>query len=299
MGIGEMAALVTAAGWAGSCHFQTLVGRRVGTLNLMAARCPLLVAGAALVVLATGTGTAVAPGALPFILVSGVIGLAISDPLLFSASVSIGPRLALLIQSLSACITALFGYVFFGETISALGWAGILVASAGVAFVLMEGGLRHGGIDFSGLSRAQILIGVGKGLLSAFAVSSSYLLLKQGLLIGIEPVWSTFIRISVGGGAVCLFMALRGRLFAAFRATWTSWPFMRLLLTGCCISTVGNCLAPVAMKYTQAGIAATLIGLQPIMIIIIVACAERKVPSARAIAGTLIACAGTALIFMR
>lgn len=297
-GFGEMASLVTAVSWAGSCQLHTVAGRMVGAVNLVVARVPLFLLATGLVVLLTGTSTAVAPGALIYIVISGAMGVGLSDPFLYSASVTIGPRLALLLISLSACITALLGYVFLGESINLMGWIGILVATSGVAFVLIEGGIHHGA-DFSGLTTVQILTGVGKGLAAAVTMASSFLFLKQGLLLGIEPFWATFIRIVAGASVVWILSILRGQFFRVMHDVWTSWPVVRLLLFGCMVSTVGNCLAPVAVKYTHAGIAATLIGLQPVMIILITTIYERKLPSAQALIGTCIAFAGTAMIFLR
>ncbi|MCC8193858.1 MAG: DMT family transporter [Deltaproteobacteria bacterium] len=297
-GLGEAAALTTAASWAGSCQLHTVAGRMVGAVTLVVARFPLFAAATALVVLLTGTSTALTLESFVCIMISGALGVGISDPFLYSASITIGPRLATLLLSLSACITALLGNVFLGEHINLMGWIGILVATSGVAFVLIEGGIHHGA-DFSGLTNTQVAIGVGKGLMAAACLASSLLFLKQALLLGIEPFWGSFLRICAGGGVVWMLALARGRLFRIMREVWTSWPVMRVLLAGCAVSTVGNCLAPVAVKFTYAGIAATLIGLQPIMIIIITTVVERKRPSGQAIIGTLIAFGGTALIFLR
>lgn len=298
LGVGESAALITAVSWAASCQLHTVAGRMIGAVNLVVARVPLLLGIMGIVVLLTGTSTDVAPGALIFVVISGAMGVGLSDPFLYSASVTIGPRLALLLISLSACITAILGQIFLGEAINLMGWAGILVATSGVAFVLIEGGIHHGA-DFSGLTNMQILIGVGKGLIAAITMASSFLFLKQGLLLGIEPFWATFLRICAGGAVVWTLSILRGQFFRVMRDVWTSWPVMRLLIAGGLISTVGNSLAPFAVKYTYAGIAATLIGLQPIMIIIITTIYERKMPSSQALIGTCVAFAGTAAIFLR
>lgn len=298
LGIGEAAGLATSISWAASCQVHTAASRILGGLNVTAARVPLYLAGIGLAAFLSGAEVSLPAGAAVFIILSGLTGIALCDPLLYSASVVIGPRLALLIQSLSACLTAVLGHLFLGESINLVGWFGIVTASGGVAFVLMEGGMKSGA-DLSGLSRAQFWRGLFQAFLSATGLAVSFLLLKQALLLGMHPVWASFVRMSVGGAILWVMVLLRGELVAVMRRAWTSWPILRLLLLGCCVSTFGNCLAPVAMKYTQAGIAATLIGLQPVMIIIITALADRKPPTFRAVVGTLIAFSGTAMIFLR
>ena len=298
IGLGELTALTTSVSWAGSCQLHTAAGRMVGAVPLVVARLPLLLTVTGLVVLVSGTSTEVTPEALVCLLISGTLGVGISDPIFYSSSITIGPRLASLLQSLSACITALLATLFMGESINLMGWLGILVATSGVAFVIIEGGIHHDA-DFSGLSTAQILIGVGKGLIAAACLAASFLFLKQGLLFGVEPFWATFIRFCAGGSLVWLLAFVRGQFFRAMRTVWTSRSIVRLILFACVVSTVGNCCAPIALKYTEAGIVATLIGLQPIIIIIITAVTERKFPSSHAIIGTCIAFVGTAMIFLR
>ncbi len=296
-GLGEIAALITAASWAGSCQVHTMIGRRIGAVALTAARIPLFLAAMGTVCLIMGVDTSWSPGALTLLAVSALAGFAISDPLLYTAAVMIGPRLALLVQSLSACLTAILGYFFLGETVGLLGAAGIVTASFGVAFVLMEGGFK--GADTSGCSPRQFRQGVTLAFIAALALAAGFLLLKQALLLGIQPTWAAFLRIGFGGIFIWSGSLLRGKLLEFLRSAWTSWSIVRLMILGCSVSTVGNFLAPYAMQLTQTGIAATLIGLQPVLIIFLTSFVDRKPPTARAIIGTLIAFSGTAMIFLR
>ncbi|MDL2210782.1 DMT family transporter [Desulfovibrio sp. OttesenSCG-928-O18] len=297
-GIGEIAGLLTALGWAGSCQVHTMASRILGGLGMTVARQPLLLSAILIVVFATGTDITTPASSLLFLIGSGFLAMVLTDPLLYSASVMVGPRIALLVQSLSACLTAIFGYVLMGEALNLMGWLGILTASCGVAFVLMEGGLQVG-TGIGGLSRGQLIKGVSWAFLSAVSMAGSFLLLKQGMREGMQPMWAAFVRMGSGGLILWSIMLLRGQLFGMLRRAWTSWSIMRLLLFGCAVSTIGNCLVPVAMKYTQAGIAATLVSLQPIMIIIITSVMDRKLPTLRAVIGTVIAFSGTAMIFLR
>ena len=298
IGLGELAALITSASWAGSCQLHTMAGRMIGAFGVVVARVPLFVSALAVIVWLTGASIESSRAAFLFVVLSGIVGPGVADTLLYRSSMIVGPRLAVLLISLSACMTALLGDIFLGESINMTGWIGILVASAGVAFVLVEGGIHHG-TDFPGLSIRQILSGIGSGFIAAVAIALSYLLLKQGLKEGIDPVWAACLRMAVGGGSIWLLALARGQFFQIMRGTWSSWRVMRVLLLACAVSTVGNCLAPVAFSLAPAGIVATLIGLQPIMIIIAVALFDRKIPSGHAIIGTFVAVGGTALIFLR
>jgi len=298
IGLGEIAALTTSASWAGSCQLHTMAGRMIGAFGVVVARVPLFVSALAVLVWLTESSVESSGTAVFFVVLSGLAGPGIADTLLYRSSMIIGPRLAVLLISLSACMTALLGDIFLGESINMTGWVGILVATAGVAFVLIEGGLHHG-VDFQGLSTRQVLSGIGSGFTAAVAIALSYLLLKQGLKEGIDPVWASCLRMAVGGGSIWLLALARGQFFRIMRGTWSSWKVMRVLLLACAVSTVGNCLAPVAFSLAPAGIVAMLIGLQPIMIIVATALFDRKIPSGQAIVGTFVAVGGTAFIFLR
>jgi uncharacterized membrane protein len=297
-GIGELSALVTSVSWAASNQVHTMAGRIIGGANVVVARVPLYILG-------IGTGAFIG-GAVPGVpleaylplFLSAIGGIVLCDPFIYTAAVAIGPRLAVLLQSLSACITAILGYLFLGETINLMGWLGIFTATGGVAFILMEGGVKAG-TDIENLSPAQFLRGVVLAILGTTSLAFSFMLLKKTLLYGVDPLWAAFMRMCIGGAVLWLVMLLRGKLFGVLKTAWTSWRVMRLLFIGCFVSTFGNCLSSVAMKYTESGIAATLIGLQPIMIIFVIMVVERKTPSLRAVIGTVIAFTGTAMIFLR
>lgn len=297
-GIGELAALVTSISWAASNYVHTMAGRTIGGTNVVAARVPLYVMGIGFGAFIGGAVPGVPSEAVVPLIFSAIGGIVLCDTLVYTAAVAIGSRLAVLLLSLSACITAVLGYFFLGESINLVGWLGILTATSGVAFVFMEGGVKAG-TDFGTLTRLQFLRGVVLALLGATSLAVSFLLLRKVLLYGTDPLWAAFMRMCIGGAILWLVMLVRGKLFTALRNAWTSKRILWLLCIGCFVSTFGNCLSSVAMKYTEAGIAATLIGLQPIMILFVIMIVERKTPSLRAVIGTVIAFLGTAMIFLR
>ncbi|CAK7070720.1 MAG: hypothetical protein DELT_01864 [Desulfovibrio sp.] len=297
-GFGEIAALITSISWAASNQVHTMAGRIIGGTNVVAARVPLYIAGIGIGALIGGASPGLPAEAILPLCLSAIGGIVLCDPLIYTAAVSIGPRLAVLLQSLSACITAVLGCLFLDESISLIGWIGILTATSGVAFVLMEGGVKAGA-DFATLTRLQFLHGVMLGVLGAACLAFSFLMLKKTLLLGVDPLWAAFLRMCVGGAMLWAMMLVRGKFVSVMKTAWTSWRIMRLLLIGCGVSTFGNCLSAIAMQLTESGIAATLIGLQPIMIIFVVMLVEHKTPTVRAVIGTVIAFSGTAIIFLR
>ena len=178
LGFGEMAALTTAVSWAGSCQVHTLVGRQIGSFSMLVARVPLFLCCMALISFVSDTSTNTPIDALLFIGISAFMGIVAGDLLIYYACVTIGPRLAVLIQSLSSCLTAIAGYYLFGETIEIIGIAGILTAISGVAFVTLEGGVKVSS-DLAFISLSQKRKGLAAAWCAALALSASFLFLKM------------------------------------------------------------------------------------------------------------------------
>ena len=297
-GIGEAAGLATALSWSVSAQVHTMAGRIVGASGVAVARVPLYVCSVGLVALITASSFAVPLEAVLFLACSAAMGITIGDPTFYGSCVIVGPRLALLLQSLSSTIAAILGFFFLDENIGLMGAAGILVATSGVAFVLMEGGFKAG-TDLGSLPRGLLFKGLAMGFLTAFSLALSFILMKRALLTEIDPIWGAFIRMCIGGSFIWIITALRGRLFSIMRRAWSDKTTVKLFFMGAAVSLLGNSLVPIAMKYTATGIAATLIGLQPILIIPLVAIIDKKPPSPRAVVGTAIAFSGSAMLFLR
>lgn len=309
LGTGEIAALSTAALWAVSCQIHAILSRRMGAHTMILLRLPICIVfcgawwGAAVLFFGGGVmspGHAGGPSltALAALALSGVVGVALCDLLFYMGVVLVGARVALLVQSLSAVITSVLGYLFLGEAIGVMGVAGILLATAGVAWVVGEGGTVPEGA--APLSRAVRLRGVVLALASALALSGGMVLSKQGLSAGVDPVFASLLRMVAATAVFWPVGAMTGRLRTALGTARTAHRDMGWLLLAAFIGpVVGVWCSLVAIKYTQTGIAATLIGLEPIFIIPVAAWVERRLPSARAMAGACIAFAGTALLCLR
>ncbi|MBZ2171147.1 DMT family transporter [Nitratidesulfovibrio sp. SRB-5] len=312
IGTGELAALSTAALWAVSCQIHAILSRRLGAHTLILLRLPICIVmfgawwGASVLffgggVMVPGSFGSPSPLALAALALSGVFGVALCDLLFYSGVVLVGARVALLVQSLSTVITAVLGYLFLGEAIGPLGIAGILIATGGVAWVVGDGGtVPEGAVP---LSRTVRLRGVGLAFASALALSGGMVLSKQGLAEGVDPLFAALLRMVVAMGVFWPTAMLTGRLrpaLAVVRGDSQDRRNFRWLLVASLIGpVVGVWLSLVAIGATQTGIAATLIGLEPIFIIPVAALVERRWPTPRAIAGAGIAFVGTALLCLR
>ncbi len=139
--IGELAAFGTALCWTFGSQFFEAAGKRVGTLSVNLIR--LLLALLLFCTLSLFTKGNLFPVDFPmhawiWLGLSGLIGFALGDLFLLKAFVEIGPRLSMLIMTLTAPISALLGLTFLGEIYSIQQWLGMLITLTGVSWVILE-----------------------------------------------------------------------------------------------------------------------------------------------------------------
>src|SRR5580704_17405115 len=141
--LGELAALVTALLWTLSALAWTSAGRNVGALAVSFLRLVLAVPLYLLFLVCVSGGIALLAGAglrtwltLGF---SGFLGFFVSDLCLFKAFLVIGPRLSLLVTSLTPPATVLIsGRVGRGGGFGPRAWIGMSITLAGVLWVVLE-----------------------------------------------------------------------------------------------------------------------------------------------------------------
>jgi drug/metabolite transporter (DMT)-like permease len=298
-GLGEAAAFATALGWAVSAYVHGVVGRMAGPVGVTMLRQPFQLAALGIVCLLLGEETFLSLKGLGLLTVSGITGFICCDLLLYGAMGIIGPQAAIQLASLSSGVTALLGMFFLGERLPLQAVAGIIITLVGVAIVLTE---RTGSTLLPGQevpTGRRLVLGTAAGLGAAVFLSVSFIFLKQAMIDGPTPLWAAFVRLLVatlllwGGG---LFRGFSGSAVRSFRQN----PGMfRLLLGATAFSAGGIWASSLALHHAPAGVAATIIGLQPVILAFVGTIGNRRRPSARAVAGSLVAFMGTALVCLR
>jgi len=299
--IGEAAALATATLWTFNTLLFTSASKKIGPLSVNAYRIviavALLVAAHAILL---GTVIPNAGNEHWFWLgLSGIIGLGIGDFGLFSAFVTLGPRRTILVMALSPIFASFGAFVLSGETISPLAIAGMSVTLAGIIIVILEREQQSGeqaipkGLKLRGLALAFVGA-VGQGIGLAFS--------KKGISLdpsaAINPLSATLMRMVFGAFFVWISLSAVGRLPELRRAV-SDRSGMKHTVAGAFIGPfLGVTLSMVAVTFTQAGIAQTLMSLMPVMIIPVVWAVNKQKTSWRGIVGALIAVVGVAIIFL-
>lgn len=226
---------------------------------------------------------------------SGVIGLALGDAALFQAFVQLGTRLTMLVFSTAPVFAAIMGYFFFDETLEPIAMLGMLLSLGGVAWVVSE---QEPG-ERSNAECRVYLFGLLFAFLAALGQALGAITAKFGLVGDFPALSAQVLRMLVATGSMWLFTLLRGDVRKTFTALRNQPRAFGLLLIGSLFGPVtGVWLSLVSIQNTQVGIASTLIAMVPIFLLPVGYFVFKEKVSPRGIAGTLVALAGVAILFL-
>lgn len=307
--LGETAGLITALFWAFTSIFFTLAGREVGSRTVNRIRLLMAVPLLALIHLFT-QGALIPLNASTtrwgWLAVSALAGLVIGDGLLFYAFTQIGARLSMLLMALNPIIGALLAWGFLGERLRPVELAGIALSVTGVAWVVMERRRppRARSVLAKGATQAidpldrTYLLGVLCGLGAATGQAVGLVLSKQGMRGGFPSLSASLMRVMVATVATWIGAAVRRDARTSFRAL-RDRRTLSFVVGGTLVGPVfGMTLSLVAVKFSQVGIASTLMALSPVLMLPLSHWIFGERITWRAAVGTLIAMAGVALLFM-
>lgn len=297
--MGELAALATSLSFATGSVFFTLAGRRFGSLVLNRLR---LLAALALLSLAhwflLGSPTPVEAGPQQWFWLglSGVVGLVIGDLMLLQAYIWNGPRLTMLMMSLSPVLSALLAWLFLDQTLSGGQILGILITLSGIVWVV-------GGKPAAEAHQAQrsphYLRGVLFGLGAAICQSLGLVLARQGLGESFSPLSGNLIRMSSAALAMWLLTIFQGQVGQTIQAVRREPGALRLMLVGAFAAPfLGVWLSLVAIQNAELGVASTLMALPPVLLLPVSYFLFKERFGWQAVAGTLLAMSGIAILFL-
>lgn len=290
---GELAALATSLCWAFNSVCFTVAGRRVGSQTVNAARLYMALAMLVVVHLAAfGTVFPFHAGAqrLVPLAVSGLIGFALGDALLFEAFLLLGARVAMLLMTLSPVFSVILARVFLGQSLGLPKVAAILATLAGIAWVVAEG---HGESERPKHATLGVLLGVG----GALGQSVGLILSDVGMRGGFHPVSANLVRVVAGTLAISVWFLLRGQFLDCTRRMKDMRASIYIFAGAITGPVIGVVLSLFAITHTSMGVAATLMSLSPVLLLPISMGVFKERVSSRAWAGTILSIAGAAALF--
>lgn len=299
--IGESIAIITVLCWTISIQFFEAASRRVGAIPVNIIR--ISVALSLFSILLFVRSGYIIPIHLPphawiYLSLSGIIGFFIGDIFLFKALVEIGPRITMLIFSLSAPAAAIIGWLFLNENYILQQWLGMLVTLFGVSIVIFEKGRQTSQAQKLNVRKISAK-GVAFGFAGMVGQAGGYVLSKIGMQTEsgyLDPFSATQIR------ALAAFLC-----FLIFFTVTHKWSHVKDALNNTkavVFTAIGAVVGPflgvslslLVLHYLSVGIASTFLSLVPICIIPFSIFLHKEHVSIRSFAGAAIAISGIFLL---
>ncbi len=293
--MGEIAALFTAICWAFTSIFFSVSGKLVGSAVVNRIRllfAAILLALAHYIIYGSFLPMDASLERWGVLGLSGIIGLALGDALLFQAYVLIGPRITTLLMALAPVFGTLVAWFFLDEILTIPVLVGISITIAGVAWVVLEKGNGH-----SAERQSHLISGVLLGLGASVCQALGLILSKVGLAGGYSALSGVEIRILVAMIAIWFYSALRGQLRPTVE-TLRAKPIALAWIGGGATfgPFIGVWLSLIAVQLSPVGVASTLMALSPVIVMPLSVIFFREKISPRAVFGTIAAMIGVAVI---
>lgn len=293
--IGELAALATAICWSLSATFFEMSGKKVGSLAVNYIR---LITGFILICLFTlfTRGYLLPIDANSknwiFLSISGLIGFFIGDLFLFQSYLELGSRVSMLIMASSPPITALLGFIVFGEKLSFLNMLGMIITLLGIAIVILSRADEDNKVkvnySIKGLSYAFLgALGQAVGLIFSKLGMGSY-----------NPFAATQIRIIAGFIGFTVLILYSKKLEDIKKAFKDKKALITITIGSIFGPFVGVGLSLLSLQHTTAGISSTITSITPVTIIPLSIYVFKEKIKVKEIMGAIITVIGVAILFL-
>ncbi len=295
--VGELAGLATSFCFTFGSVFFTLAGKHIGPIVLNRTRLvfALLLLGLAHWVV-FGLPFPQQAGAQQWFWLglSGIVGLALGDIFLFSGYAKIGPRLTMLMMSLSPLLSTILAWIFFKQNLSFGQAAGIGITILGVAWVILDKHTSAGASPEPHLA-SGLLAGIG----AAVCQSVGLILARQGLGGDYPALSGNFIRMFCAALVFWSFTLLQGQAGVTVRALRENPLSVGFAFAGAFAGPfLGVSLSLLAIQKADVGVASTLMALPPVLLLPLGYFIFKERFGWQAVVGTLVAIAGTAMLFL-
>ena len=307
--LGEVISLVVAVFWTVTALFADKASHRLGsmTANVLRLAMAFVFLGLLLWVSVGHPYPVYASGkAWLWLGLSALVGYVFGDWCLFNCYLSIGARFGQLFMTLAPPMAAIAGWAILGEALSWKSALAMAVTLSGIAISILsrDGGHKvHLTLPWKG-----VLLGLGAGIGQGVGLVLS----KVGMqhyaaaipseapeaMASMLPFASTMIRALVGAMGFLLLMSLQRDLGSLKRAVHDKVGMRYALIMTVFGPVLGVSLSLMAVQYTNAGIASTLMALTPVFILFPYAFLYKQRIRLREVIGVAVSMAGVALFFL-
>ena len=306
--LGEIISLGVAMSWTVTALCAEVATKRIGSLQLNVIRMilSLLMLAATLWCFTGAPYPTHADGKTwLWLSLSGFVGYVLGDYCLFNSYLLIGSRFGQLFMTLAPPAAAISGWFILGEKLSWQAWLGMFVTLTGIGISVFNRGKRHA-LSLK-LPLKGILFGIGAGIGQGIGLVLSkvgmnyYELSTSSVNVSVTqmiPFASTFIRAITGAAGFILIMAFSHKFSRLSLALHNRKGMRATLLATITGPFIGVSLSLMAVQYTEAGIASTLMALTPIFILWPSHLLFGQKVSFKEVVGAVISVVGVSLFFI-
>ena len=301
--LGELISIGVAFSWTATALLSEYGSKRMGNLTLNVLRMSLTLIFS-LILFWYSTGSPLPSGgsveACGWMLLSGLVGYVIGDFCLFQCYIIIGSRFGQLFMTLAPLAAALTAWITLGQHMAPKSILAMLITLLGISISVLGRGERHR------LSLKLPLNGVLFAIGAALCQGIGLVLSKIGMDhydTGTIPDWlvpfsANFFRCIAGIIGFTILMYFR-QGFRPLRQAFHDAKGMTVATATTIFGPfVGVGFSLMAVQYTSAGIASTLMALTPIIIILPSYLLFREPITWKSILGALISVFGVSLFFL-
>ncbi|MBA4322375.1 MAG: EamA family transporter [Odoribacter sp.] len=293
--LGEFAALLTAFFWTVTSLSFESASHKVGSLSVNIIR--LVIGFAFLSIFNLIRRGMVLPTDANvdnwiWLALSGLVGFVFGDLFLFKSYTIIGSRFSMLIMTLVPPITTFFSWIILGEKLKLFHFLGMTLTFSGIAIAIFS---RSGKGEKLSLKLAPkgILFAIGGAVGQALG-----LVLSKFGLGDYDPFAATQIRVIAGIFGFTILVTALSRWSGVMSALKHTGGMKAISLGAFFGPFLGVSFSLISVRYTEAGIAATIMALVPVMIIAPAVFLYKQKVTPAEIIGAIISVAGIAVFFL-
>ena len=306
--IGELISIGVAFSWTATALLSEFGSKRLGNLTLNVLRMALALVFS-LVLFGVVTGNPLPIGASPeaagWMMLSGLVGYVIGDFCLFQCYIIIGSRYGQLFMTLAPLAAALMAWVTLGQEMRGMSIVAMLVTLLGIGISVLGRGEHHkvslklplNGVLFA--IGAAVCQGVGL-VLSKIGMDhyEASMVAEAGMPEWLIPFSANFYRCLAGVIGFSVLLYYRDGIEPLREAMQDKKGLSVATATTIFGPFVGVGFSLMAVQYTAAGIASTLMAMTPIIILLPSYWLFHEKITWRAVVGAVISVVGVSLFFL-
>ncbi|MBR4898522.1 MAG: DMT family transporter [Prevotella sp.] len=307
--LGELISIGVAFSWTATALLSEFGSKRLGNLTLNVLRMAMALLFS-MVLFGVVTGSPLPIGvsseACSWMLLSGLVGYVIGDFCLFQCYIIIGSRYGQLFMTLAPLSAALMAWITLGQQMSAMNIVAMLVTLFGIGISIVGRASHHPGFSLR-LPLNGVLYAVGAAVCQGVGLVLSKIGMDQydltamaevGMPEWLVPFSANFYRCIAGIAGFLLLLWLRDGMKPLSDALHDKKGLTVATATTIFGPFVGVGFSLMAVQYTAAGIASTLMAMTPIIILLPSYWLFKERITWRAVVGAVISVIGVSLFFL-